>query len=135
MDEQSSRRLVTIRCCLALAGAALLGGVPAASARVTTLTINNTQSAFGGASFGSVGTYEVITGTFTDEVDLRSAAEGPAWRGEGSGGFRESNPAVATVSSWWPLRPAPMNRAITAAATSMMPEVMKAAKKCAEGDP
>ena len=29
----------------------------------------NTHSAFSGASFGSVGTYEVITGTFTDEVD------------------------------------------------------------------
>jgi hypothetical protein len=40
-----------------------------ANARVTTLTINNTQSAFSGASFGSVGTYELITGTFTDDVD------------------------------------------------------------------
>ncbi|MBV8398058.1 MAG: hypothetical protein JOZ17_04880 [Acetobacteraceae bacterium] len=36
---------------------------------MTTLTITNTQPAFDGASFGSVGTYEVITGTFTDEVD------------------------------------------------------------------
>jgi hypothetical protein len=44
-------------------------GASGASARVTTLTINDTQPAFGGASFGSVGTYEVITGTFTDEVD------------------------------------------------------------------
>lgn len=37
--------------------------------RVTQLNITNTAPAFGGASFGSGGTYEVITGTFTDEVD------------------------------------------------------------------
>ena len=53
----------SIRCCLLFAGIALLGATTAASARVTTLTINDTQSAFGGASFGSAGTYEVITGT------------------------------------------------------------------------
>jgi Alpha/beta hydrolase domain len=70
MHREFSRRFLnSIRCCLALAGIALLGVAPAASARVTTLTIKNTQSAFGGASFGSAGTYEVITGTFTDEVD------------------------------------------------------------------
>jgi len=44
-------------------------GVPGASAPVTTLTINDSQPAFRGATFGSVGTYEVITGTFTDEID------------------------------------------------------------------
>jgi alpha/beta hydrolase family protein len=54
---------------LRLVGIALLSSVSVANARVTTLTINNTQPAFGGASFGSVGTYEVMTGTFTDEVD------------------------------------------------------------------
>src|ERR1700730_14945520 len=54
---------------LTLIGIGLLGSAYPANARVTTITINNTQSAFGGASFGSVGTYEVITGTFTDEVD------------------------------------------------------------------
>ena len=57
------------RICLALLGIALVGGAPDAGARVTTLTINDRQSAFSGANFGLVGTYEVITGTFTDEVD------------------------------------------------------------------
>jgi hypothetical protein len=57
------------RFCLALLGIALLSSGPVANARVTTLTINDRQSAFNGANFGSVGTYEVITGTFTDEVD------------------------------------------------------------------
>jgi hypothetical protein len=43
MDQGYSPRLIkSIRCCLALAGAALLGVVPGASARVTTLTINDT---------------------------------------------------------------------------------------------
>jgi hypothetical protein len=70
MDRKFSRDSSnSIRCCLLFAGIALLGATTAASARVTTLTINDTQSAFGGASFGSAGTYEVITGTFTDEVD------------------------------------------------------------------
>jgi hypothetical protein len=54
---------------LRLVGIALLSSASVANARVTTLTINNTQPAFGGASFGSVGTYQVMTGTFTDEVD------------------------------------------------------------------
>lgn len=40
-----------------------------ADARVTQLNITSVASAFSGASFGSAGTYEVITGTFTDEVD------------------------------------------------------------------
>ena len=57
------------RFCLTLLGIALVGGAPDAGARVTTLTINDRQSAFSGANFGLVGTYEVITGTFTDEVD------------------------------------------------------------------
>src|SRR5271165_2204702 len=58
---------------LAIATAALFSLTPAAEARVTTLTIANTQPAFvvgnQATSFGPVGTYEVITGTFTDEVD------------------------------------------------------------------
>ena len=70
MDRKYSTRVISaVRYCLALAGIAVIGVVPAARARVTTLTIDDTQPAFGGASFGSVGTYEVITGTFTDEVD------------------------------------------------------------------
>jgi hypothetical protein len=52
-----------------LAGIALFGSAPVANARVTTLSIKDVQPAFGGAGFGSAGTYEVITGTFTDEVD------------------------------------------------------------------
>ena len=47
----------------------MIGVVPGASARVTTLTVNDSQPAFSGATFGSVGAYEVITGTFTDEID------------------------------------------------------------------
>jgi hypothetical protein len=54
---------------LALAGIAFLGSASVANARVTTLSIADVQPAFGGASFGSAGTYEVITGTFIDEVD------------------------------------------------------------------
>jgi hypothetical protein len=55
--------------CVASALIAVCVAAFGASARVTTLTITSTQPAFSGASFGSVGTYEVITGTFTDEVD------------------------------------------------------------------
>ena len=70
MDGNFSRRLSrAIHCRLASVLIAVCVAASGASARVTTLTINDTQSAFGGASFGSVGTYEVITGTFTDEVD------------------------------------------------------------------
>jgi hypothetical protein len=70
MDRKFSRRLSrSIHCRLASALIALCIAASGASARVTTLSINNPQPAFGGASFGAVGTYEVITGTFTDEVD------------------------------------------------------------------
>ena len=70
MDRTFSTRLVeSTACCLVLAVMVLLSGVPGANARITTLTITNTQPAFGGATFGPVGSYEVITGTFTDEVD------------------------------------------------------------------
>src|SRR5260370_40208358 len=70
MDRKLSRRLSrSIHCRLASALIALCIAASGASARVTTLSINNPQPAFGGASFGAVGTYEVITGTFTDEVD------------------------------------------------------------------
>jgi hypothetical protein len=70
MDRRISNRFVNpIHCRLALGIITACVVVPGASARVTTLTINNTQPAFGGASFGSVGTYEVIIGTFTDEVN------------------------------------------------------------------
>ncbi len=49
---------------------ACLGLAPVVHARVTQINIRSVQSpTFGGATFGSVGTYEVITGTFTDEVD------------------------------------------------------------------
>ena len=58
---------------IAVTGIGCVGLMPTAHARVTTLTINDSQPAFTVAgvptSFGSVGTYEVITGTFTDEVD------------------------------------------------------------------
>ena len=70
MDRKFSRHLSrSIHCRLASVLIAVCVAGSGASARVTTLTITNTQPAFGGATFGSVGTYEVITGTFTDEVD------------------------------------------------------------------
>ncbi len=70
MDRKFSRCLSrAIHCRLASVLVAVCVAGSGASARVTTLTINDTQPAFGGAGFGSVGTYEVITGTFTDEVD------------------------------------------------------------------
>jgi hypothetical protein len=70
MDRGSSRRLIgSMLSCIVWALSLLCCAPPDAGARVTTLTITSAQSAFGGARFGSVGTYEVITGTFTDEVD------------------------------------------------------------------
>src|SRR5260370_29891656 len=70
MDRNFSRRLSrSIHWRVASALIALCSAASGASARVTTLSINNPQPAFGGASFGAVGTYEVITCTFTDEVD------------------------------------------------------------------
>jgi hypothetical protein len=54
---------------LAVAGIAFLGLAPGANARVTRLNITSTAPAFGGASFGSAGTYEVVTGAFTGKVD------------------------------------------------------------------
>ncbi len=54
---------------LAAVGTAVLGSAPVVNARVTQINITSAAPAFGGASFGSVGSYEVITGTFTDEVD------------------------------------------------------------------
>ena len=70
MDRRISDRFANpIHCRLALGIIAACVAVPDASARVTTLNITSTQPAFGGASFGSGGSYEVITGTFTDEVD------------------------------------------------------------------
>jgi Alpha/beta hydrolase domain len=63
-----SARLLTLG--LLSLGAVCLGLASVAHARVTQINISSVQSpTFGGASFGSVGTYEVITGTFTDEVD------------------------------------------------------------------
>ncbi len=57
----------------------LLALTPTAMARVSRLNIacgptvtcpvGSTAVAFGGASFGSVGTYEVVTGTFTGKID------------------------------------------------------------------
>ena len=47
MDRQSSTRLISFfRYYLVLAGIAVIGVVPGASARVTTLTVNDSQPAF-----------------------------------------------------------------------------------------
>jgi Alpha/beta hydrolase domain len=55
---------------LAIAGVALLGGAPAAQARVTQIVIKTVESpTFNGRSFGTVGRYERISGQFVGEVD------------------------------------------------------------------
>src|SRR5215469_2254808 len=69
MDQKALRGFTSIHRYLAATIIAACVAVPSANARVTTLTIKSTQPAFGGASFGSVRPYQVITGTFTDEVD------------------------------------------------------------------
>jgi hypothetical protein len=62
-----------IRVRRATLGAALIGILaiaPAANARVTQINITTVESpTFAGASFGSVGQYERIEGTFTGTVD------------------------------------------------------------------
>ncbi len=69
MDQKfRTRSINSMRGRLALAGIVLLGVAPCASARVTILTIDNIQSAFGGASFGA-GQYQMINGTVKGEVD------------------------------------------------------------------
>ena len=70
-------RLLQIGACRGIAAAILVvlqALTPTAAARVTQLNITSTATAFNGAEFGpngstSVGTYEVITGTFTGEVE------------------------------------------------------------------
>ena len=69
MRRQSSPRRNHSILALAVVGISLMGLASAAHARVTQINITSTASAFGGASFGSVGTYQVITGTFTGAVD------------------------------------------------------------------
>jgi Alpha/beta hydrolase domain len=60
-------------CCLTLVGITCLGLAPAASARVTQINVTKVESpTYGGAGFGSVGTYERIEGTITGEVDPKN---------------------------------------------------------------
>ena len=47
----------------------LLGSLSPAEARITNITISSTVPAYGGATFGSVGAYEFVTGTAFGEVD------------------------------------------------------------------
>jgi Alpha/beta hydrolase domain len=55
---------------LAVASVALLGGAPAAQARVTQIVIKTVESpTFDGRSFGAVGQYERISGQIIGEVD------------------------------------------------------------------
>jgi Alpha/beta hydrolase domain len=55
---------------LAIASVALLGGAPAAHARVTQIVIKTVESpTFDGRSFGAAGQYERISGQFAGEVD------------------------------------------------------------------
>ena len=55
---------------LFLIGIALVSCTQPLSAAVTKITITHTESpTFGGASFGSVGQYELIQGTITGEVN------------------------------------------------------------------
>src|SRR6266849_1472099 len=55
---------------LVAAAVALLVGGTASEARVTRITISKvTSPQFNGQSFGNVGTYEELRGTFTGEID------------------------------------------------------------------
>ena len=47
----------------------LLGSLSPAEARITNIAISSTAPAYGGATFGSVGAYEFVTGTAFGEVD------------------------------------------------------------------
>src|SRR4029434_5245469 len=70
----NASRNIRGKCLAPLALSAIVGALivvgGAAEARITNLQINSVQSpAFGGASFGSVGQYETLTGRATGEVD------------------------------------------------------------------
>src|SRR5215472_11436731 len=72
MHQRRSRRtLFRTGCRIAcLAALAICVLTPSLNARVVQINITNVESpTFGGASFGSVGQYERITGTITGEVD------------------------------------------------------------------
>ena len=58
---------------LATASGLLLGLLSPAEARITKITISSTSPAYGGATFGSVGAYEFVTGTAFGEVDPSNA--------------------------------------------------------------
>jgi hypothetical protein len=75
-ERCKSLRLRLGVCCLTLIGVPFLAFSPAAQARITKLTITTTEAPTfktaatpGSASFGTVGQYERIEGTFTGEVD------------------------------------------------------------------
>jgi len=54
---------------LVSASGLLLGSLSPAEARITKIAISSTAPAYGGATFGSVGAYEFVTGTAFGEVD------------------------------------------------------------------
>jgi hypothetical protein len=62
-----SRRLSGVL--LVGASALLLGAAATAEARITSITISSTVPAFSGATFGSVGAYEIVTGVANGAVD------------------------------------------------------------------
>ena len=70
---------------LVSASGLLLGLVSPAEARITKITISSTLPAYGGATFGSVGAYEFVTGIAFGEVDP-STSPAPT-----SGSIRRSN--------------------------------------------
>jgi hypothetical protein len=74
MEHRSApRRLRLATICIASLSAAAFGFVPIGEARVTQITITTVESpTFGGATFGSVGQYERIEGTFAGEVDPKN---------------------------------------------------------------
>jgi len=65
MDDRSVLRLALGSALLAALGFA----APAADARITQISITSQTTAFAGASFGSVGTYQNLVGTAYGEVD------------------------------------------------------------------
>ncbi len=61
--------MTAVACCISLTGV-IFCGAPAAQARVTQVVITTTESpTFGGRSFGTVGSYERISGHIIGEVD------------------------------------------------------------------
>src|SRR6266436_1593188 len=93
----------------AAAAGALLLVAAASEARVTSITISSTTSAFNGQTFGDVGTYEQIRGTAKgelDPLDPRNAVITDIHQAP-----RNANGKVAYTATFTLLKPVDMSRA------------------------